>query len=236
MAGLRLQGQVAVVTGASSGIGRALARALAAEGAAVVGGARRFPAAPGVSPRAGQVAEVHLDMGQEAEVRALFAALPRVDVLINNAGAFHTGPLVDFAIDKLRELLDVHVIGAFVAAQEALRRMRDQAPRAAGGRGHIVFVSSSAAFASFRGSAGYTAAKEAQKGMARVLVEEARPHEVRVTGLFPGATDTAAWSGSGLDPGRMMRPEALAALVIEILVRPELSVELLAVNPPGGAL
>ena len=62
------------------------------------------------------------------------------------------------------------------------------------------------------------------------------PFNGRVTGLFPGATDTPAWAGSGFDPGRMMTPAALAALVVEVLARPELSVEILTVNPPGGAL
>jgi NAD(P)-dependent dehydrogenase (short-subunit alcohol dehydrogenase family) len=230
----RLHDRVAVVTGASSGIGAALARALTAEGARVVGLARRF-ATPALTalPAPGAIAEVHLDLADEPAIRARFAelaALGGVDILVNNAGAFHTGPVIDFDTVRLRELLDVHVVGAFVCAQEALRLM---APRR---RGHLVFVSSIAAMATFTGSAAYTAAKEAQKGLCRVLVEEARPHDVRVTGLFPGATDTAAWAGAGVDKARLMRPEALAALVVEVLVRPELSVELLAVSPPGGAL
>jgi NADP-dependent 3-hydroxy acid dehydrogenase YdfG len=227
----RLAGRVAAVTGASSGIGAAIARALAADGAAVVGFARRF-GTPRLAtpPAAGQVAEIHLDVTVEAEVRARFAELPAIDILVNNAGTYLLGPVLEARAEDLRALLDVHVVGAFLCAREALRAM------AARRRGHIVNVSSIAALRTFPGAAGYTAAKEAVRGLTRVLVEEARAHDVRVTGLYPGATDTPLWDGAGFDRARMMPPDALAGLVADVVARPELAVEELVVMPPGGAL
>jgi NADP-dependent 3-hydroxy acid dehydrogenase YdfG len=228
MSGQRMEGRVVVVTGASSGLGAAIARAFAEEGAAVVGFARRFAAARVATPAPGRVTEVQLDVADEASVRARFAELAQVDVLVNNAGPVSYAPVIDADIAALRAMLDVHVVGAFVCAQEALRKM---APRR---RGHIVNLSSIAAFRTFHGAAGYSAAKEAQRGMTRVLTEEARAHDVRVTGLYPGATDTPAWDGSGFDRAQMMRPEDVAGLIVDVVTRPSVSVEELVVLPPRG--
>jgi NAD(P)-dependent dehydrogenase (short-subunit alcohol dehydrogenase family) len=163
-------------------------------------------------------------------VRARFAELAQVDVLVNNAGPVVYAPVMDASIADVRAMLDVHVVGAFVCAQEALRKM---APRR---RGHIVNLSSIAAFRTFPGAAAYSAAKEALRGMTRVLVEEARAYDVRVTGLYPGATDTPAWDGTSFDRADMMRPERVAELIVELVARPDLSVEELVVLPPKGVL
>lgn len=226
-----MDGRVAVVTGASSGLGAAIAARFAAEGAAVVGFARRFAATRlEAAPAPGRVTEVQLDVADEAAVRARFAELAQVDVLVNNAGPVSYAPVIDAALADVRTMLEVHVVGAFVCAQEALRKM---APRR---RGHIVNLSSIAAFRTFTGAAGYSAAKEALRGFTRVLVEEARAFDVRVTGLYPGATDTPAWDGTSFDRADMMRPERLAELLVELVTRPDLSVEELVVLPPRGVL
>jgi short-subunit dehydrogenase len=103
-------------------------------------------------------------------------------------------------------------------------------------RGHIVTVSSIAAFRTFKGQAMYSAAKEAQRGFTRVLVEEAREHDVRVTGFYPGATDTPAWDGTDFDRGRMMRPDDVAAFLVDVICRPQVSAEEIVLLPPGGVL
>src|SRR5690349_15261207 len=104
----RLDGKHAVVTGASTGIGAAIARALAAEGAAVVGFARRFAAAPlPAAPPAGQVTEVPLDVTDERAVELRFAALPGVDILVCSAGIGTFAPVLATDAAALREMLDV---------------------------------------------------------------------------------------------------------------------------------
>ncbi len=231
----RLLGKLAVVTGASSGIGHAVARALAREGAAVVGLARRF-AAPVLArrPDAGQVVEIQLDVTDEAAVRARFAELEHaggVDVLVCSAGVGHFAPLRTAATADLRAMLDVHVLGTFLPAREALRQMQ---PRR---RGHVVAIGSHAALRGFAECGGYTAAKAGQLGLMRVLAEEARPYDVRVTTVMPGATDTPIWDDRpGFDRGKMMKPDDVAGFVVAIVARPAIAVEEVVVTPPAGAL
>lgn len=229
-----LQSRIAVVTGASSGLGAAIARALADEGACVVGFARRFSqSALAAVPSPGDIAEIKLDVSDDVAVRARFAELGGLDILINNAGDAAFGSIRELSVADLRAMLDTHIVGAMVCAQQALIAME------ARGGGHIVNVSSIAAVQTFAGSAAYSAAKEGMRGFTRVLVEEARPLNVRVTGLYPGAIDTPIWDDKGdfvHKRARMLHPEDVAQLVLDVLKRPALSIEELQVLPPGGSL
>lgn len=228
----RLRGVTAAVTGASSGLGAAIARALAGEGAAVVGFARRF-AASAKTARPGEVLEVGLDVTDERAVQAAFAGRD-FDVLCCCAGVGMFGPLLEAKAADLRAMLDVHIVGTFLPARELLARRARGAPWRPG---HIIVVSSVAAFRTFTACAGYSAAKEGQRGLTRVLAEEARPLDVRVTGLYPGATDTPIWDDRpGFDRAKMLRPTDVAGLVVELVARPELAVEELLVLPPAGTL
>jgi len=228
----RLVGKICVVTGASSGIGAAIARAFAAEDAAVVAFARRF--AEGrcdEQPAAGRVSEVRLDVTREEDVAARFGELARVDVLVNAAGVGFFGPVVGSSVADLRAMLEVHVVGTFLCCRAALRSMREARS------GHIVNLGSTAVTSTFTACAGYTAAKTAQHAFSRVLREECRPYDVRVTSLSPGAVDTPIWDErEGFDRSKMLAPEALAGLVVEIVSRPALSVDEILVVPPAGNL
>jgi NAD(P)-dependent dehydrogenase (short-subunit alcohol dehydrogenase family) len=228
----RLTGKHAVVTGASTGIGAAVARALAAEGAAVIGFARRFEATRlAAPPPPGEVIEVALDVTDERAVVERFAELPGLDILVCSAGVGWFSPVVTTEVAKLRAMLEVHVVGTFLCAREALRRMQVQRG------GHIVTVCSIAAHRAFAECAAYTAAKAGQLGLTRVLAEEARPYDVRVTALLPGATDTSIWDDRpGFDRSKMMQAGELAGYLVETLVRPGVAVEELVVMPPAGAL
>ena len=227
---MRLSGKHAIVTGGSSGIGAACAAALAADGAAVLACARRF-AASRVVPAMGQVATDHLDVTDEAEVDARFAQVPELDLVVLSHGTGTFAPIARARASDLRDMLEVHVTGTFLCARAALARM---APRR---RGHIVIIGSHAATRAFPDCGGYTAAKAGQLGLARVLAEEARPLDVRVTTLMPGATDTPIWDDRpGFDRTKMMRPADVAEFLLAIVTRPSISVEEVVVTPPAGAL
>jgi NAD(P)-dependent dehydrogenase (short-subunit alcohol dehydrogenase family) len=227
----RLRGQFALVTGGSSGIGAACAEALAAEGAAVLATGRRFAAGLARTPAPGEVVAAHLDVTDEAEVVARFAELPELDIVVCSAGVGSFGPVSGASVAALRAMLDVHVVGTMLCAREALRRMQ---PRR---RGHIVAIGSHVAHRAFPDCSGYTAAKAGQLGFLRVLAEEARPHDVRVTTVMPGATDTPIWDERpDFDRAKMMRPADVAGFVVELVARPAISVSEVTVMPPAGAL
>jgi NAD(P)-dependent dehydrogenase (short-subunit alcohol dehydrogenase family) len=227
----RLLGKFAIVTGGSSGIGAACAEALAAEGAAVLACSRRFAAGPAACPGLGEIVQAGLDVTDEDQVRARFAELPELDIVVCSAGVGTFAPIVNASVAELRAMLDVHVTGTFLCAREALRRMQ---PRR---KGHIVAIGSHAALRAFTECAGYTAAKAGQLGLMRVLAEEARPYDVRVTNLMPGATDTPIWDDRpGFDRAKMMQPSDVAGFLTAIVARPGISVEEVIVTPPAGAL
>jgi 3-hydroxy acid dehydrogenase/malonic semialdehyde reductase len=228
---VRLAGFRAAVTGGSSGIGLAIARTLAAEGAAVASFARRFTATALPALAGGRIAEVKLDVTDEAAVHARFAELHELDLLVCSHGDGSFAPLATAKVADLRAMLEAHIVGTFLCNREALRLMR---PRR---RGHIVNVTSTVVRDSFAECSVYTAAKAGQHGLTRVLAEEARADGIRVTSFQPGATDTPIWDDRpGFDRSKMMRSEHVAALLVELVVRPELSVFELQVMPPGGAL
>ena len=227
----RLAGKLCAVTGASSGIGLAVAKAFAAEGAAVIAYARRFRDSNAAHVGAGRIAEVGLDVTDEAQVRARFGELRALDVLVCSHGTGAFAPIATASAQDLRSMLDTHVVGTFLCAREALRLMRPAR------RGHIVNVSSHAALRAFADCSGYTAAKAGQLGLTRVLAEEARAYDIRVTALLPGATDTPIWDERpGFDRAKMMKPEAVAEIVVELVTRPGVAIEELVVTPPAGAL
>jgi NAD(P)-dependent dehydrogenase (short-subunit alcohol dehydrogenase family) len=227
----RLLGQFAIVTGGSSGIGAASATALAQEGAAVVACGRRFAAGPANVPGLGEIIPAGLDVTDEAAVHARFAELPELDIVVLSAGVGTFGPIANASVTELRAMLEVHIVGTMLCAREALRRMMPQR------KGHIVMIGSHVAHRAFTDCAGYTAAKAGQLGFARVLAEEARPYNVRVTTLLPGATDTPIWDERpGFDRAKMMRPEDVAGFLVAIVARPGISVEEVTITPPAGAL
>jgi NAD(P)-dependent dehydrogenase (short-subunit alcohol dehydrogenase family) len=227
----RLLGKFALVTGGSSGIGAACAEALAAEGAAVLACGRRFPPGQVGTPALGEVVHAGLDVTDEEQVRARVGALPELDILVCAAGTGTFAPIVNASAADLRQMLEVHITGTFLCAREALRRMQ---PRR---KGHIVVIGSHVAHRAFTECGGYTAAKAGQAGLARVLAEEARPYDLRVTNLLLGATDTPIWDDRpGFDRAKMMRPSDVAGFLISIVARPGIAVEEVTVTPPAGAL
>jgi NADP-dependent 3-hydroxy acid dehydrogenase YdfG len=187
-----LQGKVALVTGASSGIGAATAVALAAAGASVVLGARRVNRLQEVRNQieaaGGAATAVELDVTDEASCRvAVDSALReygRLDIVINNAGVMLLGPILDADTSDWRRMIETNVLGLMYVTHAALPTMVAQ------GSGDIVNISSTAGRVARSGSGGYNASKFAVGAFTEALRQEVTERGVRVSVVEPGAVDT----------------------------------------------
>lgn len=176
--------RVAVVTGASSGIGEATARRLAAEGFSVVVGARRQDRLQKVAADIGGRA-LPLDVTDPESVRAFAAEVPRCNVLVNNAGgALGLAPVVEADEEQWRWMYDANVLGVVRVTNALLPALE------ASGDGHVVIVGSVAGLWTYPGGAGYTAAKHAVRAVRETLRIELLGRPVRVTEVDPGMVET----------------------------------------------
>ena len=176
--------RVAVVTGASSGIGAATARTLAAQGFHVVAVARREDRIQALASEIGGTAVV-ADVTDEAAVETLASKVDRVDVLVNNAGgARGLAPVADADLEHWRWMWETNVIGTLRVTRALLPKLLDS------GDGLIITVTSVAALEVYDGGAGYTAAKHAQGALHRTLRGELLGKPVRLTEIAPGAVET----------------------------------------------
>ncbi|MET0307023.1 MAG: SDR family NAD(P)-dependent oxidoreductase [Solirubrobacterales bacterium] len=176
--------RVAVVTGASSGIGAATARALAGDGFQVVLGARRLDRIEQVAAEVGGEAFA-LDVTDPASVEEFVERVPRCDVLVNNAGgALGLGPLAEADEEQWRTMYESNVLGTMRMTRALLPQL------IASGDGHLVAVTSIAGFEAYRGGAGYIAAKHAQRSLLRNLRLELLGEPVSVTEVAPGMVET----------------------------------------------
>ncbi len=176
--------RVAVITGASSGIGEATARTLAEQGFHVVAVARRAELIHALAGEIGGTAIV-ADVTDDAAVEALAAQVGRVDVLVNNAGgARGLEPVADADFDHWRWMWETNVMGTLRVTRALLPKLIDS------GDGLIVTITSVAALEVYDGGAGYTAAKHAQGALHRTLRGELLGKPVRLTEIAPGAVET----------------------------------------------
>jgi NADP-dependent 3-hydroxy acid dehydrogenase YdfG len=176
--------RVAVITGASAGIGEATARTLAAQGFHVVAVARRADRINALAAEINGTAIV-ADVTDGAAIDALAAALPRVDVLVNNAGgAKGLEPVADADLENWRWMWETNVLGTLRVTRAMLPKLIDS------GDGLIVTVTSIAAMEVYDGGSGYTAAKHAQGALHRTLRGELLGKPVRLTEIAPGAVET----------------------------------------------
>lgn len=238
---MKLKDQVAIVTGAGRGIGRAVALAFGREGATVALAARTASELEGVADQirraSGRALAVPTDVTREESVAALvekvLAQLKRVDVLVTAAGVATFAPLLDTKPEEWDRMMAVNVRGVFLACRAVLPPMMRQR------RGTIINIVSVAAKRAIPGAAAYTASKHAVLGLTQVLAEEMRPHGLRVGALSPGAVDTALWDAvpNPPDRSRMLRPEDVAeAALLMASLPPGASLEDLTLLPIGGVL
>ncbi len=179
--GLDLQGRRVLVTGASGGIGMAVARTLHGRGATVVVSARREEVLKGLCAELGDRAEaLPADLGDSADVAALPGRAGAVDVLVANAGLPASGPLLDFEHDQIDRALDVNLRAPLHLARALAPAMVER------GAGHLVFVSSLSGKTASRGSSLYSATKFGMRGFAIGLREDLAGTGVGVTTVFPG--------------------------------------------------
>ena len=221
------EGTVALVTGGSRGIGRAVALDLAREGAHVLVNYSRSEQdakelVSQIGQEGGSAAALHADVTDEASVRDMFRAVRaehgRLDVLVTSAGITRDRHLVAMSLGQFQETMDVNVQGTFLSCREALRIMQHQR------RGAIVTLSSASGLdGGFPGQTNYVASKGAIIAFTKALAYEAAPHGVRANVVAPGfvATDMTRVLPSQIRKqyesrirlGRMARPEEISGLV-----------------------
>lgn len=185
-----IEGKVVVITGASSGLGEATARHLAAQGAKLVLGARRLDRLEALARELdlGDGAVVRTDVTDPAQVKALIDAAVakhgRIDVLLNNAGLMPHSPLERGLIDDWNRMIDVNLRGVLYGIAAALPHMKARKS------GHIINVSSVAGYKVRPGSAVYAATKAAVLMLSEGLRQEVKPYNLRTTVISPGAVQS----------------------------------------------
>ena len=196
----KLQGKVAVVTGASKGIGAAIARHLANEGAAVVvnyASSKKDAdrVVDDVSRGGGRAVPVQANVAKHEDIERLFAetkkAFGRLDILVNNAGVYEFSPLDDITEEHVRKLFDINVLGVLFASQAAARHFD-----ASGGS--IINIGSTVTSATPPNTAVYTATKAAVEAMTQTLAKELGPRNIRVNAINPGGVETEGVHAAGL--------------------------------------
>ncbi len=188
----QLRGKIAIVTGASNGIGRGIAETFAAEGAKIVLVARRKSlldeVAAGIKARGGEALPMPADLTHEEAVIVLFAAVAktfgRLDVLVNNAGIATHKDTEDITLDYWRAALDINITAPFLCSREAIRIMKAQKPQ--GGR--IINIGSVSAKTPRPDSLPYTVTKFGLQGMTHQLTMDGRKYNVVSSIIHPGAT------------------------------------------------
>lgn len=199
----KLAGKVAVVTGASKGIGAAIAKQLAADGAAVVvnyssskSGAEKVVGE--ITARGGKAVAAQADVARKADVERLFAetkkAFGRVDILVNNAGIYEFLPLEQITEDHFHKQFNLNVLGLILATQEAAKLFGDDG-------GSVINISSVVSSSAPAGLLVYSATKGAVDTVTKSLAKELGPRKIRVNAINPGMIETEGVQAAGIIGG-----------------------------------
>jgi 3-oxoacyl-[acyl-carrier protein] reductase len=216
-----LKDQVALVTGASRGIGRSISIALAHCGAHVVITARNVQLLKEleeeINRSGGAATSIPGDLSNENDIASLFEIIRdrmgRLDVIINNAAVGLWGKMENFSIEDYDRMMAINVRGLYLCCQQALRMMIPQM------RGFIINISSVVGFKGYPEQSAYTASKHAVMGITKSLAVEAQEHNIQVSAIQPGGveTDLAFQARPDLDPSILIKPDDIAAAVVFLL-------------------
>lgn len=199
----KLAGKVAVVTGASKGIGASIAKYFAAEGASVVvnyssskDGADRV--VKEIASRGGKAVAVQADVSKEKDIERLFSeakkAFGRLDILVNNAGIYEFSPLEGVTQDHFRKQFDLNVLGLVLTSKEAAKYFGPEG-------GSIINVSSAVTSLAPPNTAVYTGTKGAVDAVTKTLANELGPRKIRVNAINPGMVETEGVISAGFNEG-----------------------------------
>lgn len=199
----KLQGKVAIVTGASKGIGASIAKHLAAEGAAVVinyasskEGADAVVAE--IEKAGGKALAVKGDVSKKAEIESLFAqavkSFGKLDILVNNAGRYEFAPIEAVTEEHFHKMFDLNVLGLILSAQEAVKHFGPDG-------GNIINISSVVSYLTPPHGSVYSATKAAVDAVTKSLAKELGPKQIRVNSINPGMVETEGLAAAGMSEG-----------------------------------
>jgi 3-oxoacyl-[acyl-carrier protein] reductase len=219
-----LRDRVGIVTGASRGIGRAIAVTLGRHGVKVVAAARTeqdlLSVCAEIESLGGEAMAVRTDMTSEEDIKQLVRAavqrFGKLDIVINNAGIGVFGPLEETTTDDWDRVMAVNVRGPFMLCREAIPHLKRNPDVA-----WIINICSVVGVKGYVNQSAYTASKHALLGMTKVLAQEVKQHGIRVHAICPGGVDTAlvAEARPDLDRSVLMKPEEIAEIVLFLLTR-----------------
>lgn len=226
-----LAGKIAVVTGATKGIGRAIAEALASAGAKVVITARNKKEIEETVAKLGNAAGYVCDVRDYEQVKSTFAEIGGVDILVNNAGIGIFAPVESMSVEDFRAVLETNVFGVFYCCHEAIPLMKQR------GGGYIINISSLAGANAHAEMAAYNASKFGLNGFSEALMQEVRHDGIKVSYIMPGSVNTEFGGDEPSDEKSwQLQPGDIARVVLDLLQFPDRSlpsrIEIRPSKPP----